>query len=257
MDRETEILNKYDDIFCNLPKKGSLKFGNSLVKVSSISSQYYCEKKLELQNEFPLPPTEQMQQGTEGHETAISLAEPVSKEEAVQEALKEKEKAEPIYEFGIAWIHRGVPIIGRVDEAWFRGGSVDLVVERKFSNSLTIYSPYHVQAQLYCLGLGEMGFDISTTKYRIIVFRPSCRECEMLIERVCPIFNLDKMDFDCDIGEAGAFMYPFKKEETIRDLDWAIEYWLGKREAVSTKNHSKCRVCEYKNMCGSSLVKLP
>ena len=45
------------------------------------------------------------------------------------------------------------------DGAWFREGDVDLVVERKFSNNLAVYSPYHVQTQLYCLGLGEMGFN--------------------------------------------------------------------------------------------------
>jgi len=56
--------------------------------------------------------------------------------------------------------------------------SKEMVVERKFSNSLKIYSPYHVQAQLYCLGLGEMGFNNTDTLYRIMVFKRSCYECD-------------------------------------------------------------------------------
>jgi hypothetical protein len=140
-----------------------------------------------------------------------------------------------------------------VDEAWFRGGNVDLVVERKFSNTLSVYSPYHVQAQLYCLGLGEMGFNNESTGYRIIVLKRSCHECKMLLDRSCPIFHLDRTDFSCEIGEAKAFTYPFDKERIINDLDWALGFWLNKRQAIPTKNPAKCRVCEYSGMCKSSL----
>ena len=65
MDIGKEILRKYDEVFNNLPRKGegNLKFGRSMVSISGIAEQYYCEQKLDLESEFPLPPTEQMIKG--------------------------------------------------------------------------------------------------------------------------------------------------------------------------------------------------
>jgi hypothetical protein len=192
-----------------------------------------------------------MLKGQTGHEAAAALGIVVSKEEAFKEAVVAREEAIFLCEFNIGWIHNGVPIIGLVDEAWFRGGMVDLVVERKFSNNLSVYNPYHVQAQLYCLGLGEMGFNNDSTSYRIIVFKRSCHECEKLMDRSCPIFNLSESEFRCEKGESKAFIYPFDKERIIGDLDWALDFWLNKRKAIPTRNKAKCRVCEYSSICQS------
>jgi len=252
-----EILAKYDNLFEDLSKqgKGDLRFGRSLVSVSAISGQYYCEKKLEMENDHPLPPSKRMIEGEAGHEAATSLAEPVLKEEGIALAVKEREEALPLFEFSIGWKHNNIPIIGRIDEAWFRGGNVDLVVERKFSDRLAVYRDHHLQAQLYCLGLGEMGFNTDSTAYRIMLLKRSCRDCERLIERSCPIFSADKMGFYCYMGETKAFTYPFKKEEIVKDLDWALRFWQNKRKAIPTKNRAKCRVCEYAIICDSTLAK--
>ena len=253
MDIGEEILRKYDEVFNNLPQKGNLKFGRRVVSVSNIAEQYYCEQKLDMESEYPIPPTEEMIKGEVGHEAASTIGIPVSKEEAIKEAVIEREEAIFYCEFNIAWMHNGVLIIGRVDEAWFRGGNVELVAERKFSNNLIVYNPYHVQAQLYCLGLGEMGFNNESTNYRIIVLKRSCHECDNLVDRSCPIFELDRTDFGCENGEAKAFIYPFIKERILQDLDWALDFWMNKRPAIPTKNRAKCHVCEYNNMCRSSL----
>jgi len=255
MDIAGEILKKYEEVFNNLPEKsiGKLRFGRSMLSVSDIAAQYYCEQKLDMESEIPLPPTEEMKTGGEAHEAAATIGLEVSKEQSIVDAVTPREEAIFICEFKIAWIHKGIPIIGMVDEAWFRGGNVDLVVERKFSNTLSVYSPYHVQAQLYCLGLGEMGFNNELTNYRIIVLKRSCHECKKLLDRSCPIFSPDKTDFSCDKGEAIAFTYPFDEEKIIGNLDWALEFWLNKRQAIPTKNPAKCRVCEYSQMCKHSL----
>ncbi len=257
MEIAEEILAKYDNLFENLPDqgKGNLKFGRSLVSISAISGQYYCEKKLEMENDHPLPPSKRMMEGEAGHEAATSFAEPVSKEEGIALAVQERGEALPLFEFSIGWKHNGIPIIGRIDEAWFRGGNVDLVVERKFSNRPKVYRDHHLQAQLYCLGLREMGFDTDSTDYRIMLLKRSCRDCEKLIKRSCPIFSVDRTGFHCDIGETIAFTYPFKEEEIVKDLDWALRFWLNERKAIPTKNRAKCRVCEYTNICDSALVK--
>jgi hypothetical protein len=257
MDIAGEILKKYEEVFYNLPDKGlgKLRFGRSMLSVSNIAAQYYCEQKLDMESEIPMPPTKQMKSGQAAHEAAATLGLEISREQAITDAVKEREEAIFICEFKIAWIYKQIPIIGMVDEAWFRGGNIDLVVERKFSNTLSVYSPYHVQAQLYCLGLGEMGFNNELTNYRIIVLKRSCHECLKLLDRSCPIFKPDRSDFNCGKGEAKAFTYPFDKLRIINDLDWALDFWLNKRQAIPTKNPAKCRACEYSQMCKASLAK--
>jgi hypothetical protein len=210
LDIASEITGKYQAIFDSLPKgKGNLRFGRNIVSVSLIAKQYYCEKTLELDFEHPAPPTEIMQKGKEGHDSVTALAEPVAKEKAVADAVKKREKPVCIYEFGVAWKHEGVPIIGHVDEAWFRGGGVDLVVERKFSDSLQVYSGYHIQAQLYCLGLGEMGFNNSSAEYNIMVFKRKCYECPKLAENTCPILvpELEIDSYQCENGRVHSYLY--------------------------------------------------
>ena len=255
MDIANDIQRKYDDIFNNLPNgKGNLRFGRRTLSVSSIAKQFYCEKSLEMDYEHPLPPTERMQKGEEGHESITALAKPVSREESIKEALVKREKPLCIYEFGIAWKHESIPIIGHIDEAWFREGNVDLVVERKFSNRLSIYSPYHVQTQLYCLGLGEMGFNNSDTQYKIMVFKRSCYDCPKLAPGTCPIFVDDTADFQCDKGECIRFIYQFDKAKIVKDLNWAIDFWLGRREAIPTKVKAKCIACQHKELCTCCLA---
>ena len=130
MDVANKILKKYQSIFEGLPKGRSvLRFGRNFVSVSLIAKQYYCEKALELDFKHPAPPTEIMLKGKEGHESVTTLAEPVTREKAIADAVKKREKPMCIFEFGVAWKYRDISIIGHVDEAWFRGGNIDLVVE--------------------------------------------------------------------------------------------------------------------------------
>jgi hypothetical protein len=100
-----------------------------------------------------------------------------------------------------------------------------------------------------------MGFNNESTDYRIIVFKRSCHECEKLIDRSCPIFTPERTSFNCDKGETKAFVYPFDRGKIVKDLDWALDFWLNKRKAIPTKNPAKCRVCEYSEVYKSSLAK--
>jgi hypothetical protein len=254
MDIAGEILGKYQEVMNRVFESGGkLRFGRNAISISSIAQQYYCEKAVELNHEHPLPPTKKMKQGEAGHESITTLAEPISKEECFKEALIEREKPVCIYELGIAWEHKGIPVLGLVDEAWFREGDVEMVVERKFSNSLKVYSSYHVQAQLYCLGLGEMGFNNTDTLYRIMVFKRACTDCPKLEDRSCDIFT-NIRSYQCDKGESMMYTYEFDKQGIISDLDWAMEFWQGKRDAIPTKVQAKCRVCQHKGLCEFSLV---
>ncbi|MBN1857016.1 MAG: hypothetical protein JW846_08700 [Dehalococcoidia bacterium] len=235
-------------------RESTLRFGRHTVAVSSIAQQFYCEKALQYSIEKPLAPTLQMRNGTAGHEMAAALAAPMTHEEAIAEALVSREKPVCIYEFRIAWEHNGVTLTGFVDEAWFRGGNVDIVAERKFSGSPNIYSTYHIQAGLYCLGLGEMGFDTNRTIYRIDVFSRKCSNCERLASGECSILREDCHSYACDTGSSISQSFPFHRESVTEDLDWALQFWTGERDAEPTTSATRCRSCRYRRICDSSLA---
>lgn len=255
MKKAIELLKQYEAIFDDLATSNNkFRFGRGMVSISDVAQQYYCEKALHLNYEHPLEPTEGMMDGVEGHENITTLAIPVTREEAIRDALKKRKKAICIYEFGVGWKYKDVPILGRADEVWFRGGHVDLIAERKFTDALRPYRTYHVQARLYCLGLGEMGFDTSSTNYSIMVFKRDCFDCPNLVLRSCPIFTHNQTSFQCDRAEVMTFTYPFSRDDAIAELDWALNYWLGLRDAIPSKNHAKCRVCRQKSRCEFALA---
>jgi hypothetical protein len=257
MDISKKILIEYNKVWDNLPKgKGGLRFGRNAVSISLIAKQYYCEKALELDFMHPLEPTKIMQIGKEGHESATTTAETVTREQAIAHAVKEREKPVSICELGVAWVYKDVPIVGFIDEAWFRGGAVDLVIERKFSNNLSVYSGHHVQAQLYCLGLGEMGFDNENTNYQITIFKRICSECEKLADGNCPVLvpELDMSSYSCERGATSSHVFPFNKQKIFSDLDWALGFWTNKRKAIPTKKSTKCRSCRHNQICEASLI---
>jgi len=254
MDLEKQILESYETIMAGLPRVGQLRFGRKMVRVSDIAKQYYCERALELSYLKPLPQTKRMAEGEKGHAAISSTAKPMTHEEAVKEAIQPRKKPFCLYEFNIAWLSKDVPIVGNVDEAWFRQGNIDLVVERKFTNKLDVYSSYHIQAQLYCLGLGEMGFNNTNTQYRIALMKRSCHDCIELSALTCPTITCEAEYHSCSKGESKAFVFPFERKPVIIDLEWALDFWVGQRDAVPTTNRAKCNSCSYKTSCENSLV---
>ncbi len=248
-----QILEKYQSIYSSLPaNKGKLKFGRSSVNVSSIARQFYCEKELELSLIKPLPQTARMINGGSGHQQISSRGEALSPKQAIIEAAAPRRETIRIYEFDIAWVFEGVPILGKIDEAWFKERNVELVVERKFSNNLKVYKTHHIQAQLYCLGLGEMGFTNASCQYRIEILKSSCTGCEYLADLTCPMLAGKAASHQCSRGESICYLFGYDPELITGELEWALDYWLGKRDAVPTQNKTKCLACRYKASCDSN-----
>jgi len=247
-----QILEKYQSVRSGLSaNKGKLKFGRSSVNISSIARQFYCEKELELSLIKPLPQTARMINGGSGHQQISSRGEALNPEQAIIEAAAPRRENICIYEFDIAWIFEGVPILGKIDEAWFKEHNVQMVVERKFSNNLKVYKTHHIQAQLYCLGLGEMGFTSANCQYRIEILKSSCTGCEYLADLTCPMLA---GSFFPPVLKGREYMLPFgyAPELITGELEWALDYWLGKREAIPTQNKTKCLACRYKASCDSN-----
>ncbi len=177
---------------------------------------------------------------------------PTTHEEAVRQAIIEREVPVCIYEFRIGWEHNGVTVLGFVDEAWFQGGNVDLVAERKFSGSPGIYRPYKVQAGLYCLGLSEMGFGTEAARYRVSVFQRTCHTCADLASGECPVLSGGLSDPIRCAGTGLSQVFPFDREQALSELDWALQFWRNERDAEPTPSPGRCKACRYRRMCNAA-----
>lgn len=250
-----EILGRYREVYRSArDAEPWLRYGRRTVAVSTIAQQFYCEKAVQYSIEHPQAPTREMLSGLAGHEAVAALGVDMTPEQAVVEAVAAREHPVCIYEFRIGWTHHGVTVLGFVDEAWFRGGGVELVAERKFSGSRAIHPPYHVQAALYCLGLGEMGFDTSRSRYRITVFARECHDCNLLEAGQCPGTSLEGRSYSCTRGACTSEEFPFAQDAAIARLDWALGFWTGDREAEPTSHKSRCRSCRYRAICDASSI---
>ena len=248
-----QILERYREaIRASRDNDPVLRYGRRTLSVSTIAQQFYCEKAVQLAVEHPFPPTAQMQSGSAGHEAVAALGVTMTPEEAVAAAVVERIQPLCVYEFRIGWRYSGVTITGFVDEAWFRSGNVEMVAERKFSGSLSIHEPYHVQAGLYCLGLGEMGFGTDSAVYRVDIFRRECHRCERLAAGGCPLLSGPAALTDCSQGAGLSQVFPFDRAQTLGKLVWAMEFWTGEREAQPTTSPGRCRSCRYRRMCDAS-----
>lgn len=245
-----DILQRYREVYrASRESEPLLRYGRRTVAVSTIAQQFYCEKAVQYSIEQPRAPTAEMLAGIAGHEAVASLGVTLTPEQAIVEAVSVREKPLCIYEFRIGWRHDGVTVLGFVDEAWFREGRVELVAERKFSSSLSIRTPYHIQAALYCLGLGEMGFSTELARYRISVFKRECHSCGLLKEGACPGTAAEAHSFTCEQGACVTQEFPFDRDSTTRDLNWALSYWTFEREATPTMHTERCRSCRFRHVC--------
>lgn len=245
-----EILSRYREVYrASREAEPWLRYRRRTIAISTIAQQFYCEKAVQYSIERPQAPTREMLSGLAGHEAVAGLGVALTAEQAVVEAVAAREKPLCIYEFRIGWQHHGVTVLGFVDEAWFRGGGVEFVAERKFSGSRAIHAPYHVQAGLYCLGLGEMGFDVSQSRYRITVFARECHNCDLLEAGECPGTSLERHGYSCARGTCISEEFAFERETAIANLDWALGFWTGEREAEPTSQRSRCRSCRYRIVC--------
>ncbi|MBD3254168.1 MAG: hypothetical protein GF383_03705 [Candidatus Lokiarchaeota archaeon] len=235
--------------------EGKLKFGRRYIISSDIGSQYFCEAKLEQQYITGKIVTDEMIQGTEGHERIIEDFEPVSVEEAWKGILTEKSYS--LAEYIFITQYKNIFLIGRPDLVFFVGGKPIIVFEHKFSNYEKDFLSRHAQAQSYGLIMKEIGFDIKNLFYSIIVYPPKLLKNKEKVKET-PFFViqdflqgifLNSNDNFKRYGEIKAYLHKFDSDEAQKHIDWAIEYWKGDREVCCTESKTKCTNCEYKQEC--------
>jgi len=142
--------------------------------------------------------------------------------------------------------------------------------------SFRLYRDHAVQAKLYALLLDEMGFNcLKTLLYVVGVNRKARDKADKtkLNELLCLLTVIlekrggvihakrevvrrvaEKID-DKNLaglvasGNLSIFWFPYDRNDALKDLAWAKDYWLERREPQPTKNPNKCKTCEYAQNC--------
>ncbi len=121
-----------------------------------------------------------------------------------------------------------------------------------------------VQVKAYALSLDLMGFDCSKLSLLLIRLRREKMDNE---DKILPYLTrlllrngVDKLSMtEHEINEKlgvklKLYALKYDKNDAIKDILWAMEYWLMRREAKPTTKVEKCMVCEFRETCDHSLV---
>jgi CRISPR/Cas system-associated exonuclease Cas4 (RecB family) len=233
----------------------NLRFDLHALAVSSIASQYYCEKKVELTHQYGRKETPEAQIGTEAHERLLEGTVPTKNEDIWREIAYGRRLI--VREMLLLGKYQDVFIMGVADGVCFNKGLPQLLVEHKFTRSRRPWHNYHVQTRLYGLLLHLMGFKTDRLKYALILAPPECKGKEELRKLPHAILaNLDQDRFTIRIEERTGYVFvtDFKLDQTREELNWALGFWKAKREIIPTSRKGKCATCEFNTICPSSLV---
>ncbi len=254
-----KLLRLYEE-YKNMTSK-SRRYNIVSISVHNIAQQYYCEKQIEMKMKYGEFKTEAMLIGIERHEQIEDLAieKPL---ELIAEEIK-KGKRVNLIESMLIMKYRGIFILGMPDCVVFSNKVPKYVIERKTSRSPHFSMPQHIQALLYCLLLDSLGFYTEYLKYIIIVTTPTCGFCQLtqeekilkLSKRKVGIIKKKDLCPKCSKGDIVAWVERYDRDRIIRDLNWALKFWLKKRKAIPTKKEWKCRACSYRGKCPASLAK--
>jgi len=246
-------LEKYNSLLEQIAQRkekneGILRFNRCTIRASDVAGQYYCEKKIEMEYLYGEVETETKNQGTEAHENLLEGSEAVDQED-IWKAIYGKK---PV--LALEWLllaeYKDIILIGQPDSVLFENGFPLVVFEYKFSRSKRAYPSYHVQAGFYGLLLKSIGFDTGRLFYAIVVADRRARDDPSLKDNVFEAVMKNGLKRAIlHIENAVVYLNKFDEQEAQSSLEWAIQFWKGQREATSTTNPNKCRICEYQEEC--------
>ncbi|MEM2102347.1 MAG: PD-(D/E)XK nuclease family protein [Candidatus Bathyarchaeia archaeon] len=244
-------LNKFTSLIKQLiqeREKGKLRFNRSFIIASDIAQQYFCEKKVEMQYLEGVIETESKMLGAEAHEKLLEDSIKIER----RTLMKKIYGPEPIFAFEMLLLakYKKVIIAGRPDSIIFQNGFPLVVFEYKFSRSRRPFRDHHVQVRTYGTLLKGMGFDTSRLFYAIVMVDPKAKvDKKLKYKLVDAVIRNGPKEAVLSIGNAKVYLNKFNSKDAEQDLNWAIEFWENKRQAIPTNNPNKCRNCEYNKKC--------
>ncbi len=229
-------------------KKPNLRFKTAFVKASDVAQQYFCEKKLEMEYLHGRVETEEKSLGTEAHEKLLEDTAKIERKRLWQKIYGRTPVS--VHEMMLLARYKDVALAGVPDCVLYANGLPAILFEYKFSRSGRLFDSYQVQAGTYGILLKNVGFVVSHLFNAIVVADPMAKDDKRLKNRVLDAI-LKNGAKDAILNVEGANIY-FKKFDVAKaghDLEWALDFWKSKREAIPTSNPNKCRSCEYSAEC--------
>ncbi|MDE1853283.1 MAG: PD-(D/E)XK nuclease family protein [Thaumarchaeota archaeon] len=244
--------------FPEFPRAGPV-FRHSLefVKASDIAEQYYCEMKLDLSYLLGRVPSDAKEEGERIHKKVFVMEE-VEPKQLVPAIEKLKHVSATFTVYGTVGL---LAIVGRPDAITFERGRPRWAIELKTTerNPAKLWTNQLVQVQTYGLLLDQMGFDVSKLDLVLArvqrVWAGRSDLADALLKKTLVLLRSDKYrEYEADHpGTVKFYVIPYDRSEAERNILWAQDYWLGKREPVPAHSYGKCRACEYHERCDYSL----
>jgi len=244
-------LEGYNSLLEQLVQKrveGELRFDRPFVKASDIATQYFCEKKVEMEYLHGKIETERKTLGAEAHERLLEGSVKIKRRNFWEKIYGDK----PVIarEMLLLAKYKGVILAGVLDSILFMHGFPLRIFEYKFSKSGRPFRDHHVQARTYGILLRNIGFDTDHLFYAIVMANPMVKDIQKMKERVIDaVVKNGPKEAVLKTENARIYVNKFNESEAEQDLDWAIEYWKNQREAIPTRNPNKCKSCEYNAKC--------
>ena len=229
----------------------------SFVGVSNISKQYYCEAKVEQAYINGEIPTELKDIGTNLHDEIFAM-EQVNREELVKHIEKAPSLAAT---FRLCAEVGKLRVIGQPDAVVFEKGLPKWLIELKTTQGdhTRMWRDQVIQVRIYSLLLEKMGFDCSKLKLVLIRMRQKGNldsyEKEDLLALVHDALKKKRTKVLETEYSMKFFILAYIAKEAEEAILWAQDYWLNTREPIPTKKVSKCKSCEYNDVCTYSLFK--
>jgi len=250
------------------PAPGPLRHGRSLVGVSTLASQWYCELKIELRHRHPEIRfhSAALDLGTDAHERLSAGATVITRAEFEKDVAAGNDLV--LQESRFQAEIDGVPVVGVPDLVRLRGRRCDLVLEMKFSKRSALYLDRFIQAQSYGLLLSRNGFELDRTPCVVGVVRaPLAGErdeklrtlkesgilhaildrCRELRDREPLGWKSRGVENPVTLQEGPVTLqaFPFREAAVLPHLRWAFDFWKSKREPLASSSAAKCRACPY------------
>ncbi len=238
------------------------RHGVKAIAASSIGTQFFCEMKVEqgfLHGEIE---TEEKTEGDVLHEQLLAM-QPTTREKLLEGIEKRKLYVASfplIAEFG-KLVLAGVP-----DAVVFQKSRPTFVLELKTTrgDATILYDGQRAQTMIYGLLLDQVAFDCKDLKLVVVKFKrqtPMSKKQKVEFLKVLTGALVSESDLSkfasTSNNQVVVHSFSYLREEAVRTLTKTEGYWLEERNPVPTSNPNKCRACEFRQVCPSSLYKPP
>jgi len=233
-------------------KNNKYRFNLPYVRISSIAEQYYCEAKVHNEYEFGEIATEVKEEGRKIHEELIKM-KPIYVENLISSI---ESKPLCICTFPVYTRVDELVVVGVPDLIVFKDSKPFLLIELKTTSGTIsrLWPDEKVQVGAYAYALDYMGFDCSNLKLVIVKVKRGERAISSRILNLIIMSYLGKKSNELRVVEGRLNFFKihevaYNKEKIAKELHWAKDYWLKKRDPIPTRKVNKCKVCPYRERC--------